>query len=495
MNVEAFFVPHFSSASETVLRGGYALLLLFQLALTAPQAVRFFCSERYGGYVEQSAFADAFQRPSIIWFVFALWVLAAVGLFTNTWTLAAASVNVVFARYFFVNTRWKSILRGMGAPGHMNYWLATLTFFLALSGVFDVNSTLRTATVFVFRVDLGLIMISAGIYKMTAGYTKNEGMERGLVNPWWGFWAPLYNRLPPRDPVFRILNHLAYLTEIVCGALMLITPLSVWGALGLGLSFIFIGLNIRLGFLAEMVTVCCLLYVNAGDFADRFFSRYIYAEPAIPHSAGAGAFVALAAAYLLYAYALALLPAYVGMYVNFYGRRRLSESLQRMLDWFTRTFGLMIWRVFTIDVTNFYAVVRLKDVRTGAQRPYLQMKAFDRRSGFRYMHVGEFICLASIFTTMKYYPDDVALFEKRLVRYARTVPINEDEAVVFEYIAIEKLDKYEHRVVRRYECDPRTGQVCEEVVDQNFDVRSGAPVSPVHPNARPGSYAPHAAGP
>lgn len=486
--VIAAFTPHFSAASEAVLRSAYAVLLLLQLALTAPQTRRFFCSERFGGYVEGSTFSNAVQRPWIMATAMVLWILAALGLLLNTWTLAAAAVNFAFARYFFVNTRWKSILRGMGAPGHMNYWLSTVMLFLALAQVLDSGGYLRTVTVFVFRTDLGLIMISAGIYKMTAGYTKNEGMERGLVNPWWGFWAPLYNRLPPRDPVFKILNHLAYLTEIVCGALMLVPQASLIGALGLALSFVFIAMNIRLGFLAEMVAVCCVLYVNSGDVADRFFSRFIH--PALTTHVQSESPLSIAAACALLVYAAALLPAYIGMYVNFYGRRRLPLELQALLDWFTRTFGLMIWRVFTIDVTNFYCTIGKRDKVSGALRPYMRLRAFDRSTGFRYMHVGEFICLASIFTTLKYFPDDPALFERRLLRYARTVPTAPNEDVVFEYISIEKNRQYEHVPVRVFECDVASGLVSEEVVQPSFNVRTGAEVSPVHPGSKPGTYAP-----
>ena len=38
-----------------------------------------------------------------------------------------------------------------------------------------------------------------------------------MVNPMWGYWWRFYARLPPRHPMFRILNQLAYGTEIVAG--------------------------------------------------------------------------------------------------------------------------------------------------------------------------------------------------------------------------------------------------------------------------------------
>ena len=38
----------------------------------------------------------------------------------------------------------------------------------------------------VLQVDLAFIMLSAGVYKFTAGYPHNHGMELGLCNPMWG---------------------------------------------------------------------------------------------------------------------------------------------------------------------------------------------------------------------------------------------------------------------------------------------------------------------
>ena len=47
------------------------------------------------------------------------------------------------------------------------------------------------------QVDLALIMLSAGVYKFTAGYPRNHGMELGLCNPMWGYWWKWYAARPP----------------------------------------------------------------------------------------------------------------------------------------------------------------------------------------------------------------------------------------------------------------------------------------------------------
>ena len=102
--------------------------------------------------------------------------------------------------------RWKGILRGMGAPGFMTYWLALATFLLeySLRYAFDM----RHLVLLTLQVDFALIIFSAGIYKFTAGYPKNHGMEFGLVNPEWGYWWKFYSKVPPKHWLFKSLNQL-----------------------------------------------------------------------------------------------------------------------------------------------------------------------------------------------------------------------------------------------------------------------------------------------
>jgi hypothetical protein len=107
------------------------------------------------------------------------------------------------------------------------------------------------------------------------------------------------------------------------------------------------------------------------------------------------------------------------------------------------------------------------------------------------MHVGEFICLASIFTTLKYYPHDRAMFEKRLLRYVRTLPFPPGGDVVFDYHSVVKNDgRFEFPVVARFVVNVQTEAVQEEKLAPSFDVRAAAVASPVFAGAQPGSYAP-----
>jgi hypothetical protein len=487
MNLDAFPLASLSAGTEALVRAGYGAFLTLQLLATIPSARRFFCSERHAGYVESSPVTDRWHRPSVIAAVFALWLLAALGILFGVALLPAALVNFALARYFYVHLRWKSILRGMGAPGHMNHWLGALILFLALARSLDSN-LLRAMTVVTFRADFAAIMIAAGIYKIAAGYARGDGFERGLVNPWWGFYASRLRNVPARNALFAILDHAGYASEIACGAGFLIPPIAPYAAAFLGLSFLIIGLNIRLTWLAEMVAVGCAFMIPAHNPVDAALTRFAPLGPAPPAAAPAFASqIAVALAVLLGVYLAALPAAYAGMMWNFYAKRRLRPRLQRALELWTAMCGLILWRVFTADIINFFVGI---EVRDGAGR-VSYFSPWSARRSLRFRHVGEFICLASIFTTLKYYPHDPELFRRRLLRYANTVPVPPGASILFRYTRITKGGRrFAYREVAEFVVDTAAQTVSLLLLDPGFDPRATDERSPIVSAAKPGSYAP-----
>jgi hypothetical protein len=109
----------------------------------------------------------------------------------------------------------------------------------------------------------------------------------------------------------------------------------------------------------------------------------------------------------------------------------------------------------------------------------------------RFNHVGEMICLTSLFTSLKYYPSNDAIFRERLLRYARTLPRDADDLVVCEYVSVvRRRSHFDWVTVAYYLVDVDAGTVAERLVDQSFSPRAAHAVSPVHEGAVPGSYAP-----
>ena len=255
----------------------------------------------------------------------AAWFVAVVLIVLGWWSPWAALVNLALCRYFFIHMRWKGILRGMGAPGFMAYWTGLAVFLLEYTSRFAPD--LRGVALLVLQVDLALIMLSAGVYKFTAGYPRNHGMELGLCNPMWGYWWKWYAARRPDSAVFWTMNQLAWGTEVVAAVLMLIPATRELGAVLLILSFLFILTQIRLGFLCEMVMVCGLLYVVPGGMLDVWIAAVAPAgAAALPATAPAVATLNGILRVALWTY-LVLLPfAHAGLYYNFYAAPLLPAA-------------------------------------------------------------------------------------------------------------------------------------------------------------------------
>lgn len=481
-------MPELSPAAQTLLRAGYGLLLLGFLLMTLPHGRRFFMSERWGGYTESSTWVDAVQNPVAYPLLMASWLLAA-GLLVVGWGgWAPALWNLLLCRYFFVRLRWRGVARGMGAPGFMTYWLGAAVFLLELTA--RVAPERRGLAVLVLQVDFALIMLSAGLYKLSAGYLRNFGMEFGLANPQWGYWWRRYAAMPPGHWVVWTLNQLAWTTEVVAALLMLVPTTRFVGALLIVGSFAFIATQIRLGVLCEMVMLGGLLFVHPGSWGDRLAVWVVQvlggslAAPGAERWPLVGAVVGAA----LWGYLILLPVAHAGLFYNFYGRRSLPRLVQRALEGYTNFFGIIIWRVFSVDVVNFFIRIHSEPSEGGSRR---LISRHGWGGGLRYGHVCESVAVTSLFTTLKYYPSNATLFRDRLLRYARTVPCPPGSVLVFEYVSIRKGERrFEVVPVAEYVVDARAGSVAERVLDGTVSVRAAHAVSPVHEGLRPGTYAP-----
>jgi len=478
--------PAVAPAALETLRIGYGALLFLTLIQALPQARRFFLSERWRGYADSSPWSLLLHNPVAMPIAMTMWFLSALGLILGEHVVIAAFANLLLCRYFFISMRWKSVLRGMGAPGFLSYWSAAAIFFLEFGSRLDPSGSLLLAATNAFRIDLGIIMICAGAYKAVAGYPQNQGMELGMINPFWGYWGSVYRHLPPSHWLLRLLNHLAYGTEIVAGILMLFPATQILGGLLILLSFAWIATHIRLGYLCEMVMMSTLIYIPQG----HLLAEWLPASGTSGAEGAAPGWLIAGLSGFLWTYVLLLPLAKAGQWFNFLARKRLPGVLQTILERYTNFFGIIIWRVFSVDVTNFYIKTSTEDA-AGVRTAYWPRRDFW--AFLRYWHVGECICVTSLFTTLKYYASNDALFKQRVLRYARTVPCPKGGKVVFEYVAMTKRnDVFGESKVAVFLVDPESGELTHTLLDPEFDLNAASPVSPVHEGMTPGSYAPKA---
>ncbi len=478
-----------SWSMQAVIRSGFALCMIGMLGLSLPSAHRFFGSSKSNGYADDEPILNVLFSPLGRVLVLASWFAAAIWLLLDQHTVLASLVCLVWCRFCFIGLRWRSISRGMGAPGFMLYWLSALVFFLEYTRFYDPSGTLRVLAILTFKVDFAVIMLCAGQYKLFSGYPQNNGMERGMVNPWWGRLRAFYQPLPPDSLVFRFFNHCAYLGELVAGALMLYAPWSELGGLFMAGSFIFIFAHIKLGFLCPTVIASCLLFCHPGGWLDSLLPTVAHSVPASVPFWVHGINFFLAAFLLSY---LVLLPFMkLGTYYNFYGKKRLPDRWQAFQDRWTNLWGIIIWRVFTIDNTNFYIKLFLQDRDSGERELYSQPGRFEFSKGIRYCHVCEFVCFVSIFTTLKYFPSNSPLFTKKLLRYARTIPCSRDQVLVFQWVDIKKEDnRFLDVASKEYRVDLLSEELTVTDLADGTTATDSLRYSDLVEGAQVGSYAP-----
>ena len=483
---EPWLFPSLSPAVAAFMRVGLGVLMLLTLLRAIPLARWYFISERWGGYGERGWRVDLIQNPIVLPLLYLAWIAANIGLVVGRMTVVAAGVNLLFAYYFFIAMRWRGVLRGMGAPGFIAFWLSAAVCFLEATAHYAPS--MQGLVIFVFQIDFALIMMAAGLYKFVAGYRHGEGMELGMVNPEWGYWGAFWARFSPASPLFRLFNEMAWGTEVVAATLMLLPPTRSLGGAIMLLSFIFIGSQIRLGFLCEMVMVCCCIFFQPGSAGDALITAMMPATAITPVLTAPNWAVA-AVTVFLWAYVLLLPVARVGLSYNLIKKRALPGWLQPLLDVYTNLFGLILWRVFSADHTNF--LINIYETSADGSRRLISSWTKIWRYHHRFNQVAEGITVTTLFTTLKYYPSNQQIFRDRLLRYSRTVPRQAGNGLVYEYVAVIKMpDRFDLRPIAEFVVDVERELIEEITLDPTRSIRAPIAASPVHEAARPGTYAP-----
>ena len=419
------------------------------------------------------------------------WLVSAVGLMWGGrfWKLCASLFFYVLYRHYYIDTRWSSIRRGFGAPGFMSHWVAFYLIVLQMASFLDASGALAMQCWWVMQVDFAVIMVCAGTYKYMVGYLHHDGMEYGCVNPFWGYFWRWFLKAHPRAWYFRAMNFLASSVEFLAGILMLIPATRVVGAVVISLSFLYVGFLIRLGRLAFLMAVIPLAYFP--DFGPSLVRL-------TPFHLDTPVFLLQGLHGLTWLF-IALLPlAKFTQYYNLFANRTLPQPLQRWVTTYSNQVPIIMWRVFTPDVTNFYLRIYEEDPITGESRPLLDHDTFSLRNWswlkLRFLHVTESIASVSVFTTLKYFPSNRALFNEKLIKYSLSLqhglgrPV---EHLRYEYILIHKQDDhFSLWHVGNFRVDLDRGCVSEEKLVPDFDFSAPSKFSPVRESASVGTFTP-----
>lgn len=300
-----------------------------------------------------------------------------------------------------------------------------------------------------------------------------------------GLLDKLFQEVFPHNIIFKAFNQLAWSTEIIAGVLMLIPQTRFYGGLLLMFIFLFILTQLRLGFLCEMVVCICFLYFCKEHPLESYLEAVFTLPQPLP--VFEAPLIDSVVKGLLSLYIILLPFAYAGLCTNFYLKKKLYVPLQTCLDSYTNFFGMILWRVFSSDVTNFYINIYKKD----SEGNKVQISNYAPFKSFRFNHVAECIAVTTIFSSLKYFSRESGIFNERLVRYSKTLSDTRDEVVYYEYVSIQKAESsFIEKTVSIFRCDPTSKVVEEDIIDHSFSVTSAAEHSPIHVSKKPGSYTP-----
>jgi hypothetical protein len=442
------------------------------------------------------------RHASVVRAVVPIWAAASIALVLGVYPAVAALALWLVFRHYYIANRWNNPFRGGGAPGFMSHWVAMYLVFFEVARLLDTSGRLGSAVRLMSNVDLGVILLCSGTYKALSGYLRGEGMEYGLANPFWGYWFRWFRNRRPSHVAFRLQDIWAPVAQLSTGVCLLLGASTTFlpqlrpaGAMLCVLSFAYLLPTVRLGRLAVLMMIPPLwLLPELGVALPEPLARSlpsVVAPDAVRWT--------LAAATIAY---IAILPLVKAMqYLNLFAKVELPWLFQPALTWFANRVPIIMWRVFTPDVTNFFIRIFRIDRETGERTPlvhedttYAYRDLGHWRRSMRFLHVTESIALTTVFTLLKYFRSQRALFEDRLRAYAATLGEG-GGLLAFEYVAILKGERaFEFLAVTRFMVDLVTGEIVEARLVPDFEYDAPAKYSHIKETAGFGSYAPRSPG-
>ncbi len=473
---------------HSIIRLGYGVLLAVLHLLMIPYGRVYFTSEKYGGCLPSNKFSDLLLTPAGYWVLTLFWISISILIAFGVWSVPLSLVNLALCYTFFIALRWATPMRGMGAPGYISYWLAAYIFFTEYAlhhG--DAWGRLYNLAVFAFRWDFAVMMLDSGVNKIFHGYPQNKGMNFGMANPAWGYWPNLFKKIRVDHPLFKFCNFSAIFFQVL-GALCLFFPRSyALGAVIIAGSFVVVHLLIRLGVLCNMIILSTLIYCVNGDALHHWIQSFYSAEAITSHPIP---LLNNIFSILLWAFIILLPLVKLGMYWNFYAKRSLPSLIQKAMEKYTNALGIIIWRVFTIELIDYFIQVYFEDRISGKRTLYTRFGHRQLRGNNRFLWVGESIMSVIVFNSARYFPK-TELFQQRVLRYAKTFPVPPNCNVLFEWITLSvKTNTYEFVPAKEFRVNTQSNQIEEKLLREDIWEEQKSRGFAMHATVKPGTYAP-----
>lgn len=447
----------------------FCLILIFETLVLWPKFYRYF-----GPPAFPKSLFTTWNRIHL----FNLLLLASLlSLFLNFHPLAASVFVLIGMRYLYVTDSANRSFTA-GAVGHLCFFTAAYIFFFECAKMIDPSGQLVHFLHQVLAIEIGIIMISAGVYKYLLGFSEGTGFEYALVNPSWSKLFFLFNKLPPSSWIFKANNLLALIGEFASGLFFLIPHTRTIGAYLLFAVFSYVFLTVRVAILPFIMMCLAILYLPpiSFHFPEAFTSPR-------PIQAPQGIIPLIEAVFILY------LAVYIAVtiyrWIRLKNQLPLPGILNRPVELFMNLRPFFEWGVFTAGLTNFFIKIEKADKTTGEIRSTVYdgfskhfREMFDEPRTFtRFIHHHESSIMLNIFMPIslpegeekKRYLD---IFLKRMSSYGRTflTPAEiADTMIVYTIVYIEKTpDRFLYSPLYSYFVDVENDRIADTRVYKNL---------------------------
>lgn len=407
-----FFYVEINVSSYFAFKVYSGFIFLLDLFLFTPYFQRDF-----GVDYQVNSFVSSKVRAVLFWFV---WFICSTSLFLAYVNWLAPLVLAIIFRYFYIYSRGTNLFRGGGAVGMFPAFIATSIFVVEFFLFLGFSWTAVTLFLNFMLFHVGVVTLCAGIYKLTSGYLRGEGLEYALYNHMWSYWGFFFKGRPlPNKLLIRAVDCWIAVQQTGIGILMIATETRAYGTFLLSLGFFALFFILKLGNLCLLVIAYSLLFV---DFEYFYFTSF-----GLNILGGSSAFPVVESSLPLLFTGLAIIYLLIKglQYGQFYFRLSLPKKLRLAVEKIGFYAPILVWRVFSADIVNFF--IKVEEVDEDGKTYRLNPDTFYNKNakGFfakvRFFHVAESCVLSSIFLSVRYDPENFPEASEKLKRYSNTL--------------------------------------------------------------------------
>lgn len=414
----------------------------------------------FGKYFELFVSEKVKKVTGLRWLLLLVWIISAVALITNWFRPFFCLVLYCIYRFFYLSKASRFKFK-YGLAAYLFYLLFHYTLIFEIcSNFLDIKDGL-VYLLLAFRIQIGLILLSGGINKITGGFISSKGTKFALTNPSWCKLHFLFKKISFKNPLFRAFNYLTLFIEILTGFLLLI-PIPKFQLIGgflLMLIFSFSMLNFR-------VNIISLLMIAVSYVLMASYPVIKSVKLGIPDVFGD-----LVVAIILGIYITFIISIFVVSHLNYFRKKEHKTWFNSAFAFFSKLHPMYVFNIFTYERINFYVSIYLlektskrtaKVVYDGFSKQYFNDN-FSFLDFFRYSKGIESCGLMGLFYSGSNQVIGNKEFNKNLINYAKTVCPDKDRGshyVLFKVVKLEKGITYiQHTPMMNYVVDSSTNQV------------------------------------